>query len=56
MLIDSFEQFAGGGLAGMKQRDLIIWYVEKRNTDGAYKSIDEVKTEIECIKAIIEVN
>jgi DNA replication licensing factor MCM6 len=46
---------AGDGLAGMKQGDLIIWYVEQQNAQGAYSSTDEVKEEVKCIKAIIEV-
>jgi hypothetical protein len=39
----------------MKQGDLIIWYVEQQNAQGAYSSTDEVKEEVKCIKAIIEV-
>lgn len=46
---------AGDGLAGMKQGDLIIWYVEQQNAQGAYSSTAEVKEEVKCIKAIIEV-
>uniref|UniRef100_A0A452Y7B3 DNA replication licensing factor MCM6 n=1 Tax=Aegilops tauschii subsp. strangulata TaxID=200361 RepID=A0A452Y7B3_AEGTS len=44
----------GDGLAGMKQGDLIIWYVEQQNAQGAYSSTEEVKEEVKCIKAIIE--
>ncbi|XP_072979096.1 DNA replication licensing factor MCM6 [Typha angustifolia] len=44
----------GSGLAGMKQRELIVWYVEKQNAQGAYSSTDEVREEVKCIKAIIE--
>lgn len=44
----------GDGLAGMKQGDLIIWYVEQQNAQGAYASTEEVKEEVKCIKAIIE--
>ena len=47
---------AGDGLAGMKQGDLIIWYVEQQNAKGAYSSTAEVKEEVKCIKAIIEVS
>lgn len=39
----------------MKQGDLIIWYVEQQNAQGAYSSTAEVKEEVKCIKAIIEV-
>ncbi|CAL9119348.1 unnamed protein product [Musa textilis] len=44
----------GSGLAGMKQGDLIIWYVEQQNAVGAYGNTDEVREEVKCIKAIIE--
>ncbi|KAG6523591.1 hypothetical protein ZIOFF_013452 [Zingiber officinale] len=44
----------GSGLAGMKQGDLIIWYVERQNAQGAYQNTDEVREEVKCIKAIIE--
>lgn len=44
----------GDDLAGMKQGDLIIWYVEQQNAQGAYASTEEVKEEVKCIKAIIE--
>ncbi|KAG0495815.1 hypothetical protein HPP92_000506 [Vanilla planifolia] len=44
----------GSGLVGMKQGDLIVWYVEQQNAQGAYSSTDEVREEVKCIKAIIE--
>ncbi|XP_074556033.1 DNA replication licensing factor MCM6 isoform X2 [Curcuma longa] len=44
----------GSGLAGMKQGDLIIWYVEQQNAQGAYRNTEEVREEVKCIKAIIE--
>ncbi|XP_058101042.1 DNA replication licensing factor MCM6 [Magnolia sinica] len=44
----------GSGLAGMKQKDLIVWYVEQQNTQGAYSSSEEVVEEVKCIRAIIE--
>lgn len=51
----SFLIIAGSGLAGMKQGDLIVWYVEQQNEQGAYSSTEEVREEVKCIKAIIEV-
>ncbi|GJM94939.1 hypothetical protein PR202_ga11626 [Eleusine coracana subsp. coracana] len=45
---------AGDGLPGMKQGDLIVWYVEQQNAKGAYSSTEEVKEEVRCIRAIIE--
>ncbi|KAE8805895.1 DNA replication licensing factor MCM6 [Hordeum vulgare] len=44
----------GDGLAGMKQGDLIIWYVEQQNVQGAYSCTEEVKEEVKCIMAITE--
>ncbi|WOL02199.1 DNA replication licensing factor MCM6 [Canna indica] len=44
----------GSGMAGMKQGDLIIWYVEQQNAQGVYNNTDEVREEVKCIKAIIE--
>ncbi|KAK1276112.1 Protein PROLIFERA [Acorus gramineus] len=44
----------GSGLAGMMQGDLIIWYIEQQNVQGAYSSPDEVLQEVKCIRAIIE--
>jgi hypothetical protein len=46
---------AGSGLAGMKQRDLIKWYVDQQNEKNNYSSVEEAKVEISQIKAIIEV-
>jgi hypothetical protein len=43
------------GLAGMKQRDLIKWYVDQQNEKNNYSSVEEAKVEISQIKAIIEV-
>ncbi|GJN35724.1 hypothetical protein PR202_gb24527 [Eleusine coracana subsp. coracana] len=45
---------SGDGLPGMKQGDLIVWYVEQQNAKGAYSSTEEVKEEVRCIRAIIE--
>ncbi|XP_077249548.1 minichromosome maintenance (MCM2/3/5) family protein [Tasmannia lanceolata] len=44
----------GSRLAGMKQEDLIVWYVEQQNAQGVYSSSEEVVEEIKCIRAIIE--
>jgi len=52
----SFLISAGNGLAGMKQGDLIVWYIEQQNAQGAYNSTEEVREEVKCIKAIIEVD
>lgn len=40
----------------MKQGDLIIWYVEQQNAKGLYNTTAEVKEEVKCIRAIIEVS
>ncbi|XP_068638112.1 DNA replication licensing factor MCM6 [Aristolochia californica] len=44
----------GSGLAGMKQGDLIRWYVEQQNAQGTYSSEQEVVEEVRRLKAIIE--
>lgn len=48
--------FAGTGLAGMRQRDLIQWYVAQQNEKNSYSSMEEAAIEVSKIKAIIEVN
>jgi len=47
--------FTGNGLAGMRQKDLIQWYVDQQNERNNYSSMEEVTAEISKIKAIIEV-
>eukprot|EP00268_Persea_americana_P052479 TRINITY_DN5877_c0_g1_i1.p1 TRINITY_DN5877_c0_g1~~TRINITY_DN5877_c0_g1_i1.p1 ORF type:complete len:831 (-),score=179.28 TRINITY_DN5877_c0_g1_i1:344-2836(-) len=44
----------GTGLAGMRQGDLIVWYVEQQNEQQAYSSSKEVVQEIKVIRAIIK--
>ncbi|MED6143355.1 MCM DNA helicase complex subunit mcm6 [Stylosanthes scabra] len=44
----------GTGLAGVRQRDLIQWYVDQQNEKNAYSSMEEVKAELSRLKAIIE--
>ncbi|KAL1359186.1 hypothetical protein HN51_004469 [Arachis hypogaea] len=44
----------GTGLAGIRQRDLIQWYVDQQNEKNAYSSMEEVKAELSRLKAIIE--
>ncbi|KAI3790808.1 hypothetical protein L2E82_04142 [Cichorium intybus] len=44
----------GTGLAGMRQRDLIQWYVGQQNEKNNYSSMEEAKAEVTKIKAIIE--
>ncbi|XP_014502218.1 DNA replication licensing factor MCM6 isoform X1 [Vigna radiata var. radiata] len=44
----------GNGLAGMRQKDLIQWYVDQQNERNNYSSMEEVAAEISKIKAIIE--
>lgn len=48
--------FSGTGLAGMRQKDLIKWYVEQQNEKNNFSSMEEVKKEVAEVKAIIEVN
>eukprot|EP00249_Psilotum_nudum_P000716 c12813_g1_i1 orf=555-2558(+) len=42
------------GLAGIKQSDLVRWYIEEQNAQGAYGSMNEVVEEIRQIRAIIQ--
>lgn len=51
-----FSCASGTGLAGMRQRDLIEWYVAQQNERNSYSSMKEVQKEVKTIKAIIEVN
>lgn len=44
----------GTGLAGMRQRDLIQWYVSQQNEKNSYSSMEEAANEVSKIKAIIE--
>ncbi|XP_020536006.1 DNA replication licensing factor MCM6 isoform X2 [Jatropha curcas] len=44
----------GTGLAGMRQGELIRWYVEQQNEKNSYSSVEEAKNEATKIKAIIE--
>ncbi|RHN73249.1 putative DNA helicase [Medicago truncatula] len=45
----------GTGLSGMKQRDLIKWYVELQNEKNKYRSAEDAAQEVSEIKTIIEV-
>lgn len=47
--------YAGTGLAGMRQRDLIQWYVVQQNEKNNYTSQEEAAAEVTKVKAIIEV-
>lgn len=47
---------AGTGLAGMRQRDLIQWYVSQQNEKNNYNSMEEAAAEVSKVKAIIEVS
>lgn len=42
-------------MAGMRQRDLIQWYVSQQNEKNIYNSMEEAANEVSKIKAIIEV-
>lgn len=44
----------GTGLAGMRQKDLIQWYVSQQNDKNSYSSMDEAAAEVTKVKAIIE--
>ncbi|XP_015066556.1 DNA replication licensing factor MCM6 [Solanum pennellii] len=44
----------GTGLAGMRQKDLIQWYVSQQNDKNSYSSMEEAAAEVTKVKAIIE--
>ncbi|MCD7458464.1 MCM DNA helicase complex subunit mcm6 [Datura stramonium] len=44
----------GTGLAGMRQKDLIQWYVSQQNETNNYSSMEEAAAEVTKVKAIIE--
>uniref|UniRef100_A0A9I9CQE6 DNA replication licensing factor MCM6 n=1 Tax=Cucumis melo TaxID=3656 RepID=A0A9I9CQE6_CUCME len=44
----------GPGLAGMRQRDLIEWYVDQQNERNSYSSMEEANKEIKLVRAIIQ--
>uniref|UniRef100_A0A7N1A4R4 DNA replication licensing factor MCM6 n=1 Tax=Kalanchoe fedtschenkoi TaxID=63787 RepID=A0A7N1A4R4_KALFE len=44
----------GSGLAGMRQRDLIQWYIGQQNEKNNYSSMEEAAAEVSKLKAIIE--
>ncbi|KAK4360824.1 hypothetical protein RND71_019776 [Anisodus tanguticus] len=44
----------GTGLAGMRQKDLIQWYVSQQNEKNNYSSMEEAAAEVTKVKAIIE--
>ncbi|XAR56189.1 DNA helicase [Bertholletia excelsa] len=44
----------GTGLAGMRQKDLIQWYVSQQNEKNSYCSAEEAAAEVSKVKAIIE--
>ncbi|KAH6768978.1 minichromosome maintenance family protein [Perilla frutescens var. frutescens] len=44
----------GTGLAGLRQRDLIQWYIAQQNEKNNYSSVEEAAAEVTKVKAIIE--
>jgi len=46
---------AGDGLVGMRQRDLIMWYVHQQFDENNDISEKEAASEIKKVKTIIEV-
>lgn len=55
VLIKLMLLVSGTGMAGMRQRDLIQWYVSQQNEKNIYNSMEEAANEVSKIKAIIEV-
>ncbi|KAK4761790.1 hypothetical protein SAY87_029674 [Trapa incisa] len=44
----------GSELSGMRQKDLIKWYIDQQNEKNNYTSMEEAETEVLRIRAIIE--
>ncbi|KAL1542164.1 MCM DNA helicase complex subunit mcm6 [Salvia divinorum] len=44
----------GTGLAGLRQRDLIQWYISQQNEKNNYTTVEEAEAEVTKVKAIIE--
>eukprot|EP00250_Pteridium_aquilinum_P008956 c18338_g1_i1 orf=152-2668(+) len=49
---ESMEEDAG--MVGMKQADLVRWYVEEQNAQGLFSNMGEVVEEIRRVRAIIQ--
>ena len=47
--------FPGTSLPGMRQKDLIQWYVEQQHAKGSYSTTEEALNEFRTVKAIIQV-
>lgn len=56
VIVLEFSYASGLGLAGMRQRDLIEWYVDQQNERNSYSSMEEADKEIKLVRAIIQVN
>ncbi|GAB2281063.1 MCM DNA helicase complex subunit mcm6, variant 2 [Dionaea muscipula] len=48
------EALTQDDLPGMKQRELIQWYIEEQNKRDKYSSSEQLQSEVTSIKAIIE--
>ncbi|KAJ7516860.1 hypothetical protein O6H91_21G001800 [Diphasiastrum complanatum] len=42
------------GLAGLKQKELVDWYIGEQNAQGLYTAVNEVVKEIKRVRAIIQ--
>lgn len=45
----------GSELPGMRQKELIRWYIDQQNEKKKYSSQEQVKLDIKKLRAIIEV-
>ncbi|XP_051131592.1 DNA replication licensing factor MCM6 [Andrographis paniculata] len=48
------ETLSQEGLSGLKQRDLIQWYIGQQNEKNSYSSMEEAAAEVTKVKAIVE--
>lgn len=47
--------YAGKGLLGTRQKDLIQWYVAQQNEKNSYSSMEEARNDVRIVRAIIQV-
>lgn len=52
---NSFFSSLGSELPGIRQKELIRWYIDQQNEKKKYSSQEQVKLDIKKLRAIIEV-
>ena len=47
--------YAGKGLLGTRQKELIQWYVAQQNEKNSYSSMEDARNDVKIVRAIIQV-